>query len=208
MSVNDVFECASVTLAACRTVLRRLTPDDLGRASPCAEFTVGEVGEHVVWSMVLLGSVAAAVPALAVPPVAVPAVADSAVAVPAVADSGSGSLDERVAAATKAALEAWRWRGLGGSVAVGRSTLAAELAVEIIPLELLVHGWDVAQATGAQIEVAPEVASYVLEQARSLITADKRGRSFAAEVPAGPSATMLEELIAFTGRDPARRSSR
>jgi uncharacterized protein (TIGR03086 family) len=218
MSVNDVFECASVTLAACRAVLRRLTPDDLGRASPCAEFTVGEVGEHVVRSMVLLGSVAAAAPAVAVPAVAVPAVADSAVAVPAVADSavavpavadsGSGSLDERVAAATEAALEAWRWRGLGGSVAVGRSTLAAELAVEIIPLELLVHGWDVAQATGAQIEVAPEVASYVLEQARSLITADKRGRSFAAEVPAGPSATMLEELIAFTGRDPARRSSR
>ncbi len=192
MPVIDVFERASVTLAACRAVLQRLTPDDLGRASPCAEFTVGEVGEHVVRSMVLLGSVAGAVPSAA----------------PAVADSGSGSLDERVAAATTAALEAWRWRGLGGSVAVGRSTLAADLAVEIIPLELLVHGWDVARATGSQIDVAPEVAGYVLGQARSLVTADKRGRSFAAEVPAGPSATVLERLIAFTGRDPAGRSSR
>ena len=198
MSVIDVFECASVTLAACRVVLRRLTPDDLGRATPCAEFTVGEVGEHVVRSMVLLGSVAGAAPAVAAP----------AVAAPAVAASGSGSLDERVAAVTAAALEAWRWRGLGGSVAVGRSTLAADLAVQIIPLELLVHGWDVARATGAQIEVAPEVACYVLEQARSLVTADKRGRGFAAEVPAGPSATVLERLIAFTGRDPAWCSSR
>jgi uncharacterized protein (TIGR03086 family) len=185
MSGIDVFDCASVTLAACRAVLRRLTPDDLSRATPCTEFTVGEVGEHVVRSMVLLGSVAGAVPAFAA--------------------SASGSLDERVAVTAQAAIEAWRWRGLGGSVAVGRSTLAADLAVEIIPMELLVHGWDVARATGSQIDVAPEVASYLLEQARSLVTPDKRGRSFAAEVPAGTSATALERLIAFSGRDPAGR---
>jgi len=40
----DAFECASVTLAACRPVLGRLTADDLGRPSPCSEYTVGEVG--------------------------------------------------------------------------------------------------------------------------------------------------------------------
>jgi uncharacterized protein (TIGR03086 family) len=182
----DAFECASVTLAACRCVLGRLTTDDLGRPSPCTEYTVGEVGEHVVRSMVLLGSVAGA-DAL---------------------DLAAGSLCERVTVAAEAALEAWRWRGLGGSVAVGRSTLAADLAVEIIPLELLVHGWDLAWSVGSEIDVAPEVAGYVLEQARSLITPDKRGRSFAASLPAGPSATVLEQLIAFTGRDPVSRSSR
>ena len=42
----------------------------------------------------------------------------------------------------------------------------------------------------------------MLGQARSLITSDKRGRSFAAEVPAGPAATVQERLIAFTGREP------
>jgi uncharacterized protein (TIGR03086 family) len=178
----ESFECASVTLAACRSVLRRLTVDDLARPSPCAEYTVGEVGEHVVRSMVLLASVAEAagpVEGLAV-----------------------GLLDERVAVTAEAALAAWRRRGLGGSVAVGRSTLPASLAVEIIPLELLVHGWDMARATGSGIDVPPEVASHVLDCARSLITVDKRGRSFAAEVPAGPSATVLERLIAFTGRQP------
>ena len=54
------FDCAAVTLAACRAVLGRLTEDDLSRPSPCAEYTVGEVGEHVVRSMVLLASVAGA----------------------------------------------------------------------------------------------------------------------------------------------------
>jgi uncharacterized protein (TIGR03086 family) len=177
----DFFECASVTLAACRAVLARLTVDDLARPSPCAEYTVGEVGEHVVRSMVLLASVARG--AGSAGPVA-------------------GLLDERVTVTAGAALAAWRRRGLGGSVAVGRSTLPAGLAAEIISLELLVHGWDMARATGSEIEVPAEVASHVLGCARSLVTPDKRGRSFAAEVPAGPSATVLERLIAFTGRQP------
>ena len=177
----DFFECASVTLTACRAVLARLTVDDLARPSPCAEYTAGEVGEHVVRSMVLLASVAGG--AGSAGPVA-------------------GLLDERVTVTAGAALAAWRRRGLGGSVAVGRSTLPAGLAAEIISLELLVHGWDMARATGSEIEVPAEVASHVLGCARSLVTPDKRGRSFAAEVPAGPSATVLERLIAFTGRQP------
>jgi uncharacterized protein (TIGR03086 family) len=186
----ESFECASVTLAACRAVLGRLTVDDLARPSPCAEYTVGEVGEHVVRSMVLLASVAGAADS----------VAGSAGGL--AGGLGAGLLDERVAVTAEAALAARRRRGLGGSVAVGRSTLPASVAVEIIPLELLVHGWDMARATGSGIDVPPEVAEYVLARARSLVTVDKRGRSFAAEVPAGPSATVLERLIAFTGRQP------
>ena len=172
------FDCAAVTLPTCRAVLRRLTGDDLTRPTPCTEYTVGDVGQHLVRSMVLLASVAG-----------------EQIDAPA-----AGTLDITVAATAEAALAAWRRRGLDGSVAVGRSVLPASLAVEIIPLELLVHGWDIACATGQDIDVSPEVASYVLDRARELITQDKRGRSFAAEVPAGPDATVLQRLIAFTGR--------
>ena len=188
----DSFECASVTLAACRSVLGRLTADDLGRPSPCSEYTVGEVGEHVVRSMVLLGAVTGGLAGELAERLAGGFAGGSA----------SGSLEERVTVTAGAALAAWRQRGVDGSVAVGRNTLPASLAVEIIPLELLVHGWDLARATGSEIDVAPEVADYVLGRARLLITPDKRGRGFAAEVPAGPSATALERLIAFTGREP------
>jgi uncharacterized protein (TIGR03086 family) len=80
--------------------------------------------------------------------------------------------------------------------------MPAGLAVEIIPLELLVHGWDIARATGQSIDASPEVASYLLDRARELITPDKRGRSFAAQAPVGPEATPLQRLIAFTGRPP------
>ena len=178
------FDCAPVTLAACRAVLGRLTADDLSRPTPCAEYTAGDVGRHVVRSMVLLASVAG-----------------EQIGEPA-ADLAAGLLEEQVTVTAEAALAAWRRRGLDGTVAVGRSSLPASLAVEIIPLELLVHGWDIGRATGGDIDVPPEVAGYVLGCARELITEDKRGRSFAAEVPAGPRATVLGQLIAFTGRVP------
>jgi uncharacterized protein (TIGR03086 family) len=181
------FDRAAITLTACRAVLRRLTEDDLSRPSPCTEYTVGEVGQHVVRSMVLLASVASDPAAgLAAGPVG----------------PAAGSLEEQVAVTTEAALTAWRRRGVGGTVAVGRSTLPASLAVEIIPMELLVHGWDMARATGQQIDVPPEVADHLLDRARELVTDDKRGRSFAAEVPAGPQASALQRMIAFTGRVP------
>jgi uncharacterized protein (TIGR03086 family) len=170
----------AVTLAACRAVLQRLTEADLSRPTPCTEYTVSDVGDHVVRSMVLLSSVAGTQ----------------------IDTPGARALDARVTTAAEAALAAWRSRGLDGLVAVGRSTLPASLAVEIIPLELLVHGWDIAQATGQRIDVPSDVAGYVLDRARELITEDKRGRSFAAEVPAGPDATVLQRLIAFTGRAP------
>jgi uncharacterized protein (TIGR03086 family) len=192
------FDRAAVTLAACRAVLCRLTEDDLSRPSPCTEYTVGEVGQHVVRSMVLLASVAGEPAA---------GLAAGAAAGPVGPAAGSaagpvGSLEEQVAVTTEAALAAWRRRGLAGTVAVGRSTLPATLAFEIIPMELLVHGWDVARATGQQIDVPPEVADRILGCARELVTEDKRGRSFAAEVPAGPQASALQRLIAFTGRVP------
>jgi uncharacterized protein (TIGR03086 family) len=174
------FDCAAVTLASCLAVLRQLAGDDLARQTPCTEYTVGEVGLHVVRSMVLLASVAGE----------------------RIDDPLTGTLEEKVKATTEAALAAWRRRGLDGSAAVGRSIVPASLAVEIIPLELLVHGWDIAQATGRDVDVAPEVADHVLDSARQLITEDKRGRSFAAQVPAGPEATTLQRLIAFTGRVP------
>ena len=176
----DTFDCAAAALLSCRAVLRRLTADDLPQPTPCAEYTVADVGQHLRRSMALLASVAGQ---QADPPEA-------------------GTLEDQVAVTARAALAAWRHRGLAGAVAVGRTITPAHLAAEIIPLELLVHGWDLATATGTEMQVPAEVAEHVLGCARELITADKRGRSFAAEVPAGPAATALQRLVAFTGRRP------
>jgi uncharacterized protein (TIGR03086 family) len=68
-------------------------------------------------------------------------------------------------------------------------------------IELLVHAWDFAQATGQQVSVSDEVAEYVLQIAHANITSEVRsGNGFAEAIPAGPDAGILDRLIAFTGR--------
>ena len=244
------FDCAAATLPVCRLVLRNLSPDDLARPTPCTEYTVDGVGEHLVRSMMLLASVAGeqidtpgdvtlgvvmpradapgastlgadapetGAPEAGTPRARIPRADSPGAGAPVAGAPGGGALtagtpatgglaastlEARVGTAAEAALAAWQRRGLDGSVAVGRSTLPAALAVEIIPLELLVHSWDIAQATGQHIDVPGDVAGHVLDSARHLITPDKRGRSFAAEVPPRSDATILRRLIAFTGRTP------
>lgn len=71
----------------------------------------------------------------------------------------------------------------------------------LIVADHLVHAWDLAQAIDATI--APSDATVALAGAamRPLITPERRdGDAFEAEKPAPPDATPLEQLIAYSGR--------
>ena len=169
---------ADEALAACLGVLRQLRQDALDRPTPCADFSVGDLGDHLSRSMTLLAGIAGRPPA-------VPAGAGLA-----------GSVD----VLARGAIAAWRERGTDGEVAVGRTVTPAPLAAEIVVLELVVHGWDFARAIDVGYAVGDDLCRHVIEQARRLITDDKRGRGFAAAVEVAPDATPLTRLLAFTGR--------
>ena len=82
--------------------------------------------------------------------------------------------------------------------------MPAVLAASIVSLELLVHGWDFAVATGQQVTVSDEVSRYVLDLAYEVISPQARQRgSLAGAVEVGPDADILERLIAFSGRTAA-----
>jgi uncharacterized protein (TIGR03086 family) len=174
-------DAAQTALEALRPLLRQVTVADLDRPTPCADYPLAALADHLVRSMVLLAEVAGS---------AVPA------------PGADDPLDARIYGVSAAAIGAWRRRGLAGEVAIGRSRYPAELAVEIVPLELLVHGWDMAQALDTAIVVPQQLAERMLDPARRLITADKRGKSFATEVPVPADAASLDRLVAFTGRSP------
>jgi uncharacterized protein (TIGR03086 family) len=73
-----------------------------------------------------------------------------------------------------------------------------------LSLELLVHGWDYAAATKNPIDVAESLADYVLGLARKVINPQTRATvGFADPVVVPDDASVLDQLIAFTGRDPA-----
>src|ERR1035438_4122642 len=94
--------------------------------------------------------------------------------------------------------------GLGGTVKRGERDMPAVLAASIVSLELLVHGWDFAVATGQQVTVSDEVSRYVLDLAYEVISPQARQRgSLAGAVEVGPDADILERLIAFSGRTAA-----
>ena len=79
--------------------------------------------------------------------------------------------------------------------------MPAGAALGILWIELLVHAWDFAQATGQQVVVSDQVAQHVLGVANQIITPGARGGgAFANPVEAGPDAGILDRLIAFTGR--------
>jgi uncharacterized protein (TIGR03086 family) len=170
---------ADATLAVCQQVLRGVSDADLARPTPCTEFTVDRLAEHLLDSMTGLGAMAGAE----------------------VARAQSGDLESRVAFAAQQALEAWQRRGLEGTVKAGANDMPASLAAGILSLEFLIHAWDFATATGQKVTVSDEVTGYVLGLAEQIISPQARaGGAFAEAVEVGPDAHVLDRLIAYSGR--------
>jgi len=181
---GDPLTAAEATLAVCQHVLRGIGPEQGSAPTPCAKFTVDELVEHLLGSIGSLGAAAgAALPVSGGGPVE------------------SRGAEERVADAAQVTLEAWRERGLEGTVKLGSMEVPAPRASSILAVEFLVHAWDFARATDQTMAASDGLSGYVLELARSLIAPQIRdGDRFAAEVAPGPDANNLELLVAFTGR--------
>jgi uncharacterized protein (TIGR03086 family) len=176
----DHLIAAEASLGACQAVLRGTRPEDGSAATPCAKYTVDELTDHLFGSIQHLGGTAGAD----------------------IADGGDRSREARIADAAQQALEAWRRRGLEGTVTFGSAEAPATLAAGILSIELLVHAWDFANATGQTLAVDDALSDYVLDLARGTIAPGMRdGDRFAAEVEAGADADALDRLAAFTGRN-------
>lgn len=110
--------------------------------------------------------------------------------------------------AARAGLEAWRQPGvlereyqmpLGPQR--GRDALAVHQA------DLLVHGWDLAEATHQDATIDAELATFALDTERAFIRDEMRGegRAYADPLPDDPGADPPARLLAFVGRSPRWR---
>jgi uncharacterized protein (TIGR03086 family) len=66
--------------------------------------------------------------------------------------------------------------------------------------EMMVHGWDVAKASGQSTDLDPELASECLEDFRRLRAAGRGAGVFAEQQQAPPGATVADQLAAVAGR--------
>ena len=181
---TDELHSAEDTLGVLQRVLHTIAADDLSRRTPCAEFDVAQLTEHLLKSIAGLGGMAGAeIPER----------------------DESDSVERQVIAAARPALDAWHRRGLDGTVPFGRSEMPAKTACGIFSVEFLVHAWDYAAAVGHEVNAPEPLSEYVLGLARTIIRPEIRaGAGFDDPVNVPEDAGALEHLVAFTGRDPAR----
>ena len=178
----DELDSAEATLSVLQTVLHPIANDDWSKQTPCREFDIAKLTDHLMNSITVIGGAAGAEPP---------------------ERDSADSVERQIIAAARPALDAWHRRGLDGTVKFGDNEAPARVMAGILPLEFLVHAWDYAAATGRDVTAPDSLSDYVLGLAHTIITPQGRttvGFDDPIEVPA--DASSLDRLIAYTGRNP------
>jgi uncharacterized protein (TIGR03086 family) len=159
--------------------------DQLGQPTPCREWTVADLLAHVFQFASVFTTNARKDEAA--PPHALPD--DWRTTIP-------GQLDDLVGAWRDEA--AWQGRVSAGGVEMD----AADNAVVAVE-ELLVHGWDLARATGQELRAEATSMDEMDRFLELFAEAIASGRGpYGPEVDAPPGADRLDRIIARAGRDP------
>jgi uncharacterized protein (TIGR03086 family) len=74
------------------------------------------------------------------------------------------------------------------------------MLVEMRTTEMLVHGWDVAKATGQSTDLDPELAEARIDSFRKMRAAGRGRGMFDDEKPVPPGAPAADRLAAAAGR--------
>ncbi|MGH9287450.1 MAG: TIGR03086 family metal-binding protein [Acidimicrobiales bacterium] len=178
--------------ASTERILEHVAPEHHDLPTPCAEWDTRALLNHVFGTLALgaalLGDVA---PTVSMEPGGLPdvdMVGDDPVKAYRVC------VDGLLAAAGGDALGRTHTTPLGempGSVLGGFTTL-----------DVAVHGWDLARATGQRANLDDDLANEVLAFARQTITDTTRAPRIGPAIAPGPGASATDRLVAFLGRRP------
>lgn len=164
-------------------------PDDaLGRSTPCERYTVGDLIEHVGGAALAFTAAAVKQPLEGGP-------------------SGDASrLDPdwrtRIPRDIEALAEAWRdpeaW---SGTTRAGGVDLPGEVAGVVALDELVIHGWDLAKATGQPADYEGPELGAVHDMVTMFRSSGIEGL-FGPVVQVPDDAALFDRILGITGRDP------
>ncbi|WP_141014022.1 TIGR03086 family metal-binding protein [Nocardioides sambongensis] len=176
--------------------------DQLALPTPCPAYTVADLADHLGGLTLAFTAAAHKSP-----------LGDGA------GPSGDGARLEpgwrdRIARDLVILAEAWRNpAAYRGTASAGGVTMDGAEAAAVALNEVVVHGWDLAAATGRPYRVDPAALDACLAFAASFSTpesADMRGDAFGPVLPVAADADDLTRLLALMGRDagwaPAERT--
>jgi len=156
------------------SVVQRVRPDQHTLATPCADWTVRALLDHLAYVAVLADRTA------------------------------DGADTDDFSVLVKRLTDSWAdpaaWEG---TVRFGASELPATLAAELTMGDLVLHGWDLATATGQDFHCPDALAAAVEAGCRSTAEMARSMGLFGPEVALPPGASPLERALAVSGRDPA-----
>ncbi|MEU9831290.1 TIGR03086 family metal-binding protein [Streptosporangium sp. NPDC048047] len=179
-----------VRQAASRTadVVRGVAPGHLSAPTPCRDWDVRALAGHLLQVVHALG------------------LAGRGQVVPGELwgrDLMSGEWTERFGDEAAAAITAWgdpaAWEG---TIDFGGMEMPAPLTATMLTSDLVIHGWDLARATGQDYRCAGDVAESAY---RFIVDMGEQGRQmgiYASPLPVKDEAPALDRALALSGRDP------
>jgi uncharacterized protein (TIGR03086 family) len=174
-----------------------ITDEQLTGSTPCEHYRLGDIVEHVAGlSLAFTWAAEKSWPDL--PPR------------PPSGDASRLTPDwrSRIPAQLAALAEAWRtpqaWQGM---TSAGGVDLPGEVAGVVALDEVVVHGWDLARASGQPFDADPAALAalhgFVSAAAAQAAAGQAPDGLFGPPVPVPDDAPLLERVIGLTGRDPA-----
>lgn len=174
---------------AVAALLPAVSEDQLGAPTPCPDMTV----ERLLGHLFGLAEAFRAAAGKALDPGPPPA------SPPPLPPDWRSALPERL----DALVAAWRDPDArAGMTAVGGVELPGAVAAVVALDELVLHGWDLARATGQPYSVDGASAAACLGWVREMARPEGVPGLFGPPVPVPPDAPVLDRLLGVSGRDP------
>ncbi|MEU1882762.1 TIGR03086 family metal-binding protein [Streptosporangium sp. NPDC020072] len=162
-----------------RTVVRTAGQERLGDPTPCAEFDVRGLINHLEWVAEMFESVGEGGPRVEQGPYA-------------------GDFPERA----ERTLAVWSrpevWEGVSPAMGMPMTTLAHMFLVDMV-----VHGWDLSRAVGEPYEPDAEAVERALDFTGQMAEMGRKRGAFGPPVAVPDDAPPFDRLLGLIGRDPA-----
>jgi uncharacterized protein (TIGR03086 family) len=191
--VSEQVDLLAGVLHKTGNVMAAVSPDSATRPTPCPDFDVATLVDHLAEWLTTFATSAAGTP----PP----------------APEGEGPWPEpavaRFRVAADHAVAAFRAGADERALTLMSGPVPGSMVLGMMLMEYVAHGWDLAVATGQPVPFEDAEAEAALAVGRQILSPEYRGpdKSFGLEVPVAPDAPAVDRLIGFLGRDPAARAA-
>jgi len=177
------------------TALAAVTPDRLAAPTPCRDYDVRALVDHLAWAAVLSQRAA----------VRLPLEHDGSSLTPAPFLDGLPveQWAHRLPAELDTAADAWAdpaaWEG---ETLMGAVPMPAAVVGPLMLAEFVLHGWDLARAVGAPYDVPAGLGEATLAAVEPLAQLGRDGGWFGPAVPVADDAPAVDRALGLTGRAP------